>query len=105
MNGISLFLSIGPVHSRFKGCLVVLFIFIQIIIDFSVSKQWRLAIRRRILPCLDWLCTVCLCPKKRTLGLNGYMAVKFGVFVDEFHDKIPTVFLNFIKDNINHIFC
>ena len=26
---------------RFKGCWVDLFIFIQILIEFSVSKQWR----------------------------------------------------------------
>ena len=28
-------------------------------------------IRRRILGCLIWVCTVCLCPIKRALGFNG----------------------------------
>ena len=28
-------------------------------------------IRRRVLRRLVWVCTVCLCPTKRTLGLNG----------------------------------
>ena len=32
-------LSIGPVYFRFKGFWVVFFIFIQILIDHSVSKQ------------------------------------------------------------------
>ena len=30
-----------PVHFRFKGCWVVFFIFIQILIEHSISKQWR----------------------------------------------------------------
>ena len=30
-----------PVHFRFKGCWVAFFIFIQILIEHSVSKQWR----------------------------------------------------------------
>ena len=39
-NGIS-HSSIGLVHYRFKGCWVVFFNFIQILIGYSVSKQWR----------------------------------------------------------------
>ena len=39
-NGIS-HLSIAPVHFHFKGCLVTFFIFVQVLIDYSVSKQWR----------------------------------------------------------------
>ena len=61
-------LSIGPVHFRFKGCWVDFFIFIQILIEQYVSKQWRL-IRRRVVRRLVWVCTVCLRPTKRTLGL------------------------------------
>ena len=34
-------LSIGLVHFRFKGCWLVVFIFSQILIENSVSKQWR----------------------------------------------------------------
>ena len=56
-------LSIGPVHIRFKGCWMVFFIFSQILIVKSLNKQWM----RRLI----WVCTVCLCPTKRTLGLNG----------------------------------
>ena len=32
-------------------------------------------IRRRILRRLIWVCTVCLCPIKRTLGLCGYFVL------------------------------
>ena len=34
-------LSIGPVYFHFKGCWVVLLIFIKILIEHSVSKQQR----------------------------------------------------------------
>ena len=34
-------LAIGPVYYRFKCCWVVVFIFIQILIEHPVSKQWR----------------------------------------------------------------
>ena len=34
-------LSIGTVHFCFKGCWVVFFIFIQILIEQSACKQWR----------------------------------------------------------------
>ena len=34
-------LPIRPVHIRFKGCWMVFFIFIRILIKQSVSKQWR----------------------------------------------------------------
>ena len=30
------------------------------------------------------------------------MATKFGVFVED-HDKLPIVYLNFIKEHINHV--
>ena len=33
------FLSIGPGHFRFKGCLVVFFIFVHILIEHHVCKQ------------------------------------------------------------------
>ena len=35
------FLSIGPVHFRFIGYWVVFFIFVHILIEHSISKQWR----------------------------------------------------------------
>ena len=34
-------LSIGTIHFRFNGCWVVFFIFVQILIEHSASKQWR----------------------------------------------------------------
>ena len=34
-------LSIEPFYSRFKDCWVVVYIFIQISIEYSVSKQWK----------------------------------------------------------------
>ena len=39
-NGISLFLSIGPVHFRFKACYAVFFMFIKIVMELSVNTQW-----------------------------------------------------------------
>ena len=43
----------NSIHFRFKGCLVVFFILIQFLMR------------------LIWLCTVCLCPTKKTLGVYG----------------------------------
>ena len=57
-------LSIGPVNFRLKGRWVVVFIFIQILIQHSVTVETL--ITRRILRCLVWVATVCLCPIKRT---------------------------------------
>ena len=34
-------LSTGSVYDRFKGCKVIFFIFIKILIELSISKQWR----------------------------------------------------------------
>ena len=34
-------LSIGPVYFSLKGCWLVLFIFIQILIEHSVNIKWR----------------------------------------------------------------
>ena len=71
-------LSIGPVHFRFKGMLVVFFIppppkkkkkkkinrtFCKLTVETLI--------RRRVLRRPVWVCTVCLCPTKRTLGLYG----------------------------------
>ena len=64
-------LSIGPVQFRCKVCWVVFFIFIQISTEYSVSKQLRPCTR-----CLIWVCTVCLCPTKKTLGLCGLNNLK-----------------------------
>ena len=51
--------------------IVVFYIFIQISIEYSVSKQWRPCTRRLIL-----VCTVCLCPTKKTLDLYGLNNLK-----------------------------
>ena len=50
----------------FPGLLGGIFIFIQILKEHSVSKQWRPRMWRLI-----WVCTVCVCPTKRKLGLYG----------------------------------
>ena len=49
---------------------MVFFNFIQILIEHSVSKTWRL-IRCSVLHHLILVCTVCPCPIKRMLGLYG----------------------------------
>ena len=58
-----------------KGCWVVFFNLIQILIEHSVRNNGEPDqtphIRRRILRRLIWLCTVCRYPIKRTPGLNG----------------------------------
>ena len=59
-------ISIGTVHFHFKGCLVVVFIYIQILLELSETL-----IRCCILQCLVWVSTVFLCPIKRRLGLYG----------------------------------
>ena len=57
--------------SILKGCWVVFFIFIPILIEQSVSKQ-----RGPILQYLIWICTACLCPAKRMPGLYVSMEDK-----------------------------
>ena len=52
----------------------------KIIIERSVSKQWRL-IRYRVLLGLILVCTLYLCPAKKMLGLCGLIAL---------YEKIPT---------------
>ena len=62
------------VHSRFKGCWAVFFMFIQFFIEHSISKQWRLETligRHSLLWRLIWICTVYLCLTERMLGLYG----------------------------------
>ena len=59
-------ISIGTVHFHFKGCLVVVFIFIQILLEHSETL-----IRCCILQCLVSVSTVFLCPIKRRLDLYG----------------------------------
>ena len=65
-------LSIGPVHFHFKVCWMEFFIFNNIFIGHSVSKQWRPwsdAIFCGV--CSGSALAVCLCPTKRMLGLYG----------------------------------
>ena len=50
----------------FPGLLGGIFHFIQILKEHSVSKQWRPRMWRLI-----WVCTVCVHPTKRKLGLYG----------------------------------
>ena len=69
-NGISP-LSIRPVHIRFKGCWMEFFHFYSNL-DRTICKQTvETLIGRRVMRRLVWVCTVCLRPTKRTLGLYG----------------------------------
>ena len=43
----------------------------------SCKRTLKTLIRRRVLQRLIWVCTVCLCPKKGTLGLNGLIHQSF----------------------------
>ena len=45
---------------------MVFFIYIPILIEQPKREQWRRVVRRLI-----WVFIVCLCPTKRTLGING----------------------------------
>ena len=66
-NGIFHSYQMGPVHFHFKSCWVVIFSFIQISIEHSVSKQAvETLFRCHLLWHLSWVCTVYLCPTKRT---------------------------------------
>ena len=78
LNGISHCYQLDPSFSVLKGCWIVFYIFIQISIEHSVSKQ-----QRPILRCLIWVCTVFLCPTKRTLGLYGLIITNniFSIFI------------------------
>ena len=49
----------------------VLFHFYSISNRYSCQQTVKTLIRRRVLRRLIWVCTVCLCPKNRTLGLYG----------------------------------
>ena len=42
-------------------------------------------IRRRILRRLIWVCTVCLCPTKRTLGLYGFSINSLDIWKEIVH--------------------
>ena len=47
-----------------------------------------------------------LLDERYVVGIYRYhMTARFGVFVDDDHDKLPTllVYINFIKDNLNHM--
>ena len=82
-NGIS-HSSIGPVYFCFKGCWVVFFIFLKKIIRIFCKQTVETLIRCHILCHLIWVCTVCLCPAKRTpavYGLMIYVHLVFHVFL------------------------
>ena len=50
---------------------MVFFIFIQVLIENYAMKAVETLIRRGILWRLIWVCTICLCPTKRALGIYG----------------------------------
>ena len=64
-------LSVGSVHFRFKSCWVGFFSFYSIFIRTFCKQRVENLIRRRVVRRLIWVCTVCICPIKSTLGLYG----------------------------------
>ena len=82
-NGISLSYQLDQSISVLKSCWEVLFIFIQILIRAFCKQTVETLIRHRILWCLIWVCTVCLCPTKRMLGLYGLTPMKQFLTMDE----------------------
>ena len=61
-------LSVGRVHYQFHRCWVLFFFFQILIITFG-KQTMKALIRQRIMRCLIWVCTVCLYPTNRTLGI------------------------------------
>ena len=54
---------------QFKGCWVgFFFISIQILMEYYVRKKVKTLIRYRVLRLLIGICTVCICPTRRTVG-------------------------------------
>ena len=66
-NVIAHLLSIGPVHFRFKSCIVVVLIFIQILTENFEKTNIGDPDQAHLV----WVSTACLCPQKRTLCLYG----------------------------------
>ena len=58
-------------QSVFKGCKVVFFVFNSYFNRKFCKQTMDTLIRRRVLRRLIWVCTVCLCPTKRTPCLYG----------------------------------
>ena len=79
-------LSIGSVHFRFNGCWVVVFSFIQTLIEHSVSKQWR-----------PWSDAACIEHKKTHIS-SVHATLQFDphLVYDQFSWK--QIWLLFVKD-------
>ena len=73
-------------HFCLKGCWVVS----NFNRTFS-KKTVETLIRRRVLQCLVWVCTVCLCSTKRTLGLYG---LKYPKHVNNFYKYTPKTLIS-----------
>ena len=79
---------------------------IQILKETSVCTKQTVEklIRRCILLRLIWDCTVCLCPTKRTLDLNGLMslvrAYKFTMYLSSFFISPYFVCLQYLKAHL-----
>ena len=58
-------------YFKFYGCWMVFFIFLSNSYRPFCEQTVEIMIRRRRTRRLIWVCTVCLCPTKRTLGLYG----------------------------------
>ena len=64
-------------------------VIIDILIQHSVSKQWRPSVLWRQI----WVCTVFLCPTNRTLGLYGLRDVTYCVHCQEGGEKVDLILL------------
>ena len=72
------------------GLLGGIFIFIQILKDFSIYKTMESLIRRHVLRRI-WFYTVCLCPTKKKLGLYGLKTLEYlflVMVIDRLHEPI-----------------
>ena len=63
------------------GVLVAIFHFYYYFNKTFCKQTVKILIRHRIMRCLIWVCTVCLCPIKRTLGIYGLKQCVLLVFI------------------------
>ena len=65
----------------FKGVLGGIFHFYSSFYRKLCKQTVETLIRRRILWRLIWVCTICLCPTKRTLGIYGFYCNYFAYLI------------------------
>ena len=60
----------------------------------------KILIRHRIMRCLIWVCTVCLCPIKRNLGLYGFMVLFKNTINSTFAIQLKFYSTNMSRDDM-----